>query len=117
MACLDRVGLAHAAGQRADQLSGGQSQRVAIARMLMQRPELVMADEPVASLDPVAGEEVMALLCNLMRDQGLTLVFTTHHLDHALQYGDRIVGLRQGRVELDSPTRGLRAAELEGIYG
>jgi len=115
--CLDRVGLPQVAGQRADQLSGGQSQRVAIARMLMQQPELVMADEPVASLDPIAGEEVMALLCDLMRDQGLTLVFTTHHLEHAVRYADRIVGLRHGRIELDSPSQGLRPAELEEIYG
>jgi len=117
MACLERVGLPHVAMQRADQLSGGQSQRVAIARMLMQRPELVMADEPVASLDPVAGEEVMELLCTLMRDQGLTLLFTTHHLNHAVTYADRIVGLRHGRVELDSPAREHLPGDLEDIYG
>ncbi len=116
-ACLDRVGLQHVARQRADQLSGGQSQRVAIARMLMQRPELVMADEPVASLDPIAGEEVMALLSELMRSQGLTLVFTTHNLRHAVDYADRIVGLRGGKVELDCPARGQRAEDLETIYG
>jgi phosphonate transport system ATP-binding protein len=117
IACLERVGLPHVAAQRADQLSGGQSQRVAIARMLMHHPELVMADEPVASLDPIAGEEVMALLSDLMRDQGLTLVFTTHNLNHAVTYADRIVGLRRGRLELDAPSRGQRPVELEDIYG
>ncbi len=115
--CLERVGLPHVTEQRADQLSGGQSQRVAIARMLMQRPELVMADEPVASLDPIAGEEVMALLSDLMRSQGLTLVFTTHNLRHAVDYADRIVGLRGGRLELDCTAQGQRAEDLETIYG
>lgn len=115
--CLDRVGLRHVARQRADQLSGGQSQRVAIARLLMQRPDLVMADEPVASLDPIAGEEVMAHLSKLMRSRGLTLVFTTHNLRHAVDYADRIIGLRRGKVELDCPAQGQRAEDLEEIYG
>lgn len=101
MACLDAVGLADLARQRVDSLSGGQSQRVAVARMLMQRPELVLADEPDASLDPRAGAEVMGLLSRLSREKGLTLVFVSHHMAHAVAFANRIVGLGQGRVALD----------------
>jgi len=114
--CLAQVGLADLALRRADQLSGGQSQRVAIARALMQRPELVFADEPVASLDPAAGEEVMALFVDLIRRRGLTLVFTTHDLDHALHYGDRVIGLRAGRVALEAPACELNAIGLRELY-
>jgi phosphonate transport system ATP-binding protein len=114
--CLRHVGLADIAGQRADRLSGGQSQRVAIARALMQQPRLMIADEPVASLDPVAGEEVMELFVSLMRRDGLTLFFTSHNLEHALRYADRVIGLQGGRLVLDAPARDLRAADLRGLY-
>lgn len=77
-----------------DQISGGESQRVAIARALMQHPKLMMADEPAASLDPNAGEEVMELFLSLIRDEGITLLFVSHNLEHALKYSDRIIGLR-----------------------
>ncbi|WP_119459004.1 ATP-binding cassette domain-containing protein [Rhodospirillaceae bacterium SYSU D60014] len=117
MHCLDLVGLPHIARQRVDSLSGGQSQRVAIARALMQRPQFVMADEPVASLDPNAGEEVMGLFSDLMRREGLTLLFSSHDLRHAVDYADRIVGLRAGRVELDGPARAQDFAGLREIYG
>jgi phosphonate transport system ATP-binding protein len=116
VSCLEQVGLAALAGQRAASLSGGQSQRVAIARALMQRPALMMADEPVASLDPSAGEEVMALFLSLIRRHGLTLIFTTHDLKHAVSYGDRVVGLRDGRIALDAPASGLDPAGLRGFY-
>ena len=117
MACLDMVGLADFAERRADRLSGGQSQRVAIARTLMQRPAIVMADEPAASLDPVAAEEVMALLFGLMKKQGLTLIYTSHNLRHAIDYADRVVGLRGGRIAFDQATAGQDAASLEAVYG
>jgi phosphonate transport system ATP-binding protein len=116
MACLERVGLAHLAARRADQLSGGQSQRIAIARALMQRPEVMFADEPVASLDPAAGEEVMGCFTTLVRRDRLTLVFTTHDLRHALAYGDRVVGLRGGRVTIDTPAAALDLASLRSFY-
>jgi phosphonate transport system ATP-binding protein len=116
MACLERVGLADLASRRADQLSGGQSQRVAIARALMQRPEVMFADEPVASLDPAAGEEVMGCFVELIRREGLTLVFTTHDLRHALSYGDRVVGLRAGRVIIDAPAATLDLPSLRSFY-
>jgi len=117
MACLDMVGLADLAGRRADRLSGGQSQRVAIARTLMQRPDIVMADEPAASLDPVAAEEVMALLSGLMRRQGLTLIYTSHNLRHAVDYADRVIGLRGGRIAFDAPSASQDATSLEEVYG
>lgn len=116
MHCLELVGLADFAAQRADRLSGGQSQRVAIARTLMQRPRLMFADEPVASLDPHAGEEVMELFADLIRRQRLTLVFTSHHIDHALRFGDRVVALRQGSIALDATAGVLDAATLRQIY-
>jgi phosphonate transport system ATP-binding protein len=116
MSCLERVGLANLASRRADQLSGGQSQRVAIARALMQRPELMFADEPVASLDPAAGEEVMGCFVDLIRRDRLTLVFTTHNLRHALDYGERVVGLRGGRVTIDAPAAALDVPSLRSFY-
>jgi phosphonate transport system ATP-binding protein len=116
MSCLARVGLADLATRRADQLSGGQSQRIAIARALMQRPEVMFADEPVASLDPAAGEEVMACFLELIRRDRLTLVFTTHDLRHALGYGDRVVGLRGGRVTIDAPAAALDQHSLRAFY-
>ncbi len=116
MACLERVGLADVAGQRADSLSGGQSQRVAIARALMQRPDIVLADEPAASLDPQAGDEVMRLFLSLMREERKTVVFTSHNLNHALDYADRVIGLCGGKVILDSVAAVLRESDLRGLY-
>jgi phosphonate transport system ATP-binding protein len=111
------VRLADLAARRADRLSGGQSQRVAIARALMQRPRLFIADEPVASLDPAAGEDVMRLFVELLREDGTTLLFTSHNLAHALDYADRIVALKAGRVLLDVPAADVSRHELEAIYG
>jgi phosphonate transport system ATP-binding protein len=116
MTQLQRVGLTHLASRRVDQLSGGESQRVAIARALMQRPKIMMADEPVASLDPNAGEEVMRLFLNLIRDQGLTLLFVSHNLEHALRYADRIIGLRDGCVELDQSSESANLLMLRRLY-
>ena len=116
MECLERVGLADIATRRADKLSGGQSQRVAIARALMQRPRLMFADEPVASLDPAAGEEVMALFLDLIRRQGLTLLFTSHDLAHAIAFADRVIALRAGRIVLDAPAATLDVAQLRALY-
>lgn len=116
MECLDRVGLAAVAGQRADTLSGGQQQRVAIARTLMQGPEIVLADEPIASLDPVAGRETMDLLWSVVRERGLTVICTLHQLDTAMAYADRIVALRAGRVALDAPASTIDRAALEALF-
>lgn len=114
--CLDRVGLADHAGKRVDHLSGGQSQRVAIARALMQRPRLLMADEPAASLDPQAAEDVMGLFQRLARDEGLTLIYTTHNLDHALDYSERVIMLKQGRVVHEGPSGDQHAQTLRRFY-
>jgi phosphonate transport system ATP-binding protein len=117
MACLERVGLGDKADSRADELSGGQSQRVAIARMLMQRPEVVIADEPDASLDPKAGEDVMRLLHESARERGLGLLFISHDLAHAVQFSDRIVGLAKGRVALDVQAEDANGIELRKFFG
>ncbi|KPP90206.1 MAG: phosphonate transport system ATP-binding protein [Rhodobacteraceae bacterium HLUCCA08] len=116
MAALDRVGLADFALRRADRLSGGQSQRVAIARAIVGDPEVLFADEPCASLDPAAGEDVMDLFFRLVRDKGVTVVFTSHNVDHALRYGDRVLGLAGGRLQLDATAASLSAATLRGLY-
>ena len=117
MACLDRVGLADHAMKRADQLSGGQSQRVAIARALMQRPKMIVADEPVASLDPVAGREVMDLFHQLTREEGITLLFTSHNVQQALDYSDRLLAIKQGQIVLDEKSHALAAEDLNRHYG
>lgn len=116
MACLDRVGLAERALVRVDSLSGGQQQRVAIARMLMQRPAFILADEPDASLDPQTGEEVMSLLLNLVRDDGLSLLVISHRLEHTLRFSDRILGLANGRIALDTATARANAAGLRQFF-
>lgn len=113
---LAAVGLAQFAGRRADQLSGGQSQRVAIARALMQEPKLLLADEPVASLDPQAGEEVMELMHKLCKSQNITLLFTTHHLEHALKYADRIIALKDGEIVLSGDVKDLDFETLRKLY-
>ena len=116
MVCLERVGLAPFASRRVDQLSGGQRQRVAIARMLMQRPTIVLADEPVAALDPRAGREVMDLLWQVVAEEKLTLVCTLHQLELAEAYGDRVVALQRGRLLLDGRMRDLSRTDLAGLY-
>ncbi|WP_051212742.1 phosphonate ABC transporter ATP-binding protein [Rubritepida flocculans] len=116
MRCLEEVGLAPLALRRAEALSGGQSQRVAIARALMQRPEMILADEPVASLDPAAGREVMGLLAGLARQRGITVLFSTHHMEHATAFADRIVALRGGAVAFDCPAAAASPAALERVF-
>lgn len=114
--CLDQVGLAHLADKRCDQLSGGQSQRVAIARALMQSPRILFADEPTASLDPQSGEDIMELFARLGRAHGLTLFFVSHHIEHALRYADRILGLRDRTLQLDTPSHRESAHSLRAFY-
>jgi phosphonate transport system ATP-binding protein len=116
MACLTRVGLSDKALQRVDSLSGGQQQRVAIARMLMQRPRIVLADEPDASLDPQSGEDVMRLLSNLARQDGLTLIIISHRLEHTLEFSDRIIGLASGQITLDVATDKADAGQLRRFF-
>ncbi|MEL7517273.1 MAG: ATP-binding cassette domain-containing protein [Pseudomonadota bacterium] len=116
MAALEKVGLAHLATRRADRLSGGQSQRVAIARALVGKPKILIADEPTASLDPAAGEDVMDLFFDLAGQGGVTVVFISHNIEHALRYGDRVLGLADGQMKLDARAAGLSAEGLRGLY-
>ena len=117
MAALERVGVADHAGQRAGTLSGGQQQRGAIARTLVQGAELILADEPVASLDPVSARRVMELLKDLNKSEGLTVVVTLHQVDYALRYCPRVVALKAGKVVYDGPREGLDRRLLIDIYG
>jgi len=116
MTCLERVGMAERAQHRPSQLSGGQQQRVAIARMLMQAPKVVIADEPIASLDPKAGREVLDLLWRIVREEGLSMLCTLHQLDLAQEYADRIIGMKAGRVEIDAAIADTDAAQLNALY-
>lgn len=116
MVCLNRVGLASKATHRIDQLSGGQQQRAAIARMLMQEPDIVFADEPVASLDPKAGREVMDLLWDVVQERGITVVCVLHQIELARAYASRLVGLRAGRICMDGQPADISAAQLQDLY-
>jgi phosphonate transport system ATP-binding protein len=117
MRALDRVGVADHAGQRAGTLSGGQQQRAAIARTLVQGAEVILADEPVASLDPVAARRVMELLCDLNARDAISVVVSLHQVDYALRYCSRVVALKAGKIVYDGPTTGLDHVRLVDIYG
>ncbi|WP_135465735.1 phosphonate ABC transporter ATP-binding protein [Crenalkalicoccus roseus] len=117
LALLDRFGLAETALQRAETLSGGQQQRVAICRALMQEPRLILADEPIASLDPANARAVMEALREVNRGQGLTVLCNLHDLAAARHYCDRILALQAGRVAFDGPPAELTPARVEAIYG
>jgi phosphonate transport system ATP-binding protein len=116
-ACLDQVGLGHLAERRADTLSGGEQQRVAIARALAQRPSVILADEPTASLDPALTTSIMDILKAINVDLGLTLVVSQHQLETALAYATRIIGFRQGRVAFDGPPTAVTPTVVRAIYG
>ncbi len=114
--CLDRVGLADHAAQRADTLSGGQQQRVAIARALAQQPDLIIADEPVASLDPGSGTGVLELLKAICHADRVAVICSLHQPDYARRYADRVLGLRAGRIVVDVPAADLAHAQLQALY-
>jgi phosphonate transport system ATP-binding protein len=116
LAHLERVGLADRAFQRSDTLSGGQQQRVAIARTLMQRPTVLLADEPVASLDPETSAAVMSLLLEICQEKGLTVITSLHQVELARGWADRLVGMRDGRVVLDASPRDVSGEEVMEIY-
>jgi phosphonate transport system ATP-binding protein len=113
---LDRVGLLDQAYQRADTLSGGQQQRVAIARALMQRPKVILADEPVASLDPKLSVQVLDTLKRVAEEDGITVLVSLHVLDLAKTYGDRIIGFQGGRIVFDGKPEALSDEEVERVY-
>ncbi|MBC9207103.1 phosphonate ABC transporter ATP-binding protein [Roseomonas aerophila] len=116
-ALLDRVGLKEMANKRADALSGGQRQRVGIVRALMQRPELLLVDEPTASLDPKTSRQIMRLILELCTERGLAAIINIHDVALARQFAQRIVGLRAGAIVFDGPPDSLDAAALTAIYG
>jgi phosphonate transport system ATP-binding protein len=113
---LAKVGLTEQTWQRADKLSGGQQQRVAIARSVVQKPKGILADEPVASLDPATSHEVLRLLVQAARVDGLALVINLHQVEMATTYCDRIVGLRQGKVTFDCSVSELGEDRLNALY-
>ena len=117
LAALDRFGLAEVALQRAETLSGGQQQRVALCRALLQEPRLILADEPIASLDPANARAVMDALRQVNRAEGITVLVNLHHLDTAREYCDRILAMQAGRVVFDGPPEALDAARVRAIYG
>lgn len=117
LAALDRVGLLEKAYQRADSLSGGQQQRVAIARVLAQRARLVLADEPVASLDPQSAANVLTALRDIARDEGIAVLCALHQVDLARRFADRVVALRGGRLLLERDAAAFDARAFEEIYG
>ncbi|MGW7520504.1 phosphonate ABC transporter ATP-binding protein [Streptomyces sp. NPDC054796] len=114
--CLHRVGMLELAHRRADTLSGGQAQRVAVARALCQRPLVLLADEPVASLDPRAAHGVMTVLRGLAHEDGLAVMVVLHQPDLALPFADRVVGMRQGRVVFDLPSARVDRSRIALLY-
>lgn len=116
MSALEDVNLAERARNRADALSGGQQQRVAIARAIVRGPRLIIADEPAASLDPVSGSEVMRLFSELAQAHGITLLFTSHDMDHAAAYSDRIVALKNGQILFDKASREVSDQDLRDTF-
>jgi phosphonate transport system ATP-binding protein len=115
--CLDHVGLLTRAWQRTDTLSGGEQQRVAIAKILAQEPQLILGDEPVASLDVANGALVMDTLRRIASGAGLTVISTLHHVEYARRYADRILGLRAGRLVFDGSPRELTEAAVREVFG
>ncbi len=116
LAALEHVGLLDKALTRTDNLSGGMQQRVGIARALAQQPTLILADEPVASLDPASAQSIMRLLKKVCHENGITLVASLHQVDLALEHADRIVGLAHGSVIFDAATRDVTQADISTIY-
>lgn len=114
---MDRVGIAHYANKRADELSGGERQRVGVVRALMQEPEILLADEPTASLDPKTSEQIMILLKSLASELSLPVLINIHNVAQAKTYTDRIVGLRHGQMIFDGGPADFDKDALDAIYG
>ena len=114
---LDTVGLTQFANQRADALSGGQRQRVGIARAVMQRPQLLLADEPTSSLDPKTSVEIMELLVALTVSRGIPVILNIHNVPLARRFATHVVGMAGGKVVYDGPPEGLSDEHLKQIYG
>ena len=113
---LDKVGILDKAYIRADQLSGGQQQRVALARTLAQEPRIILADEPVAALDPVTAKQVMRDFVKINREMGISILINIHHVELALEYAGRIIGIRGGKIVYDGPSAEVTQDVLNRIY-
>ncbi|MDR0292795.1 MAG: phosphonate ABC transporter ATP-binding protein [Oscillospiraceae bacterium] len=113
---LDKVGILDKAYSRVDQLSGGQQQRVALARTLTQHPKIILADEPVAALDPVTAKLVMDDFRRINNDMGITILVNIHHVELALEYADRIIGIRDGTIVFDGATSSVNQEVIREIY-
>ncbi|HIX24800.1 MAG TPA: phosphonate ABC transporter ATP-binding protein [Candidatus Lachnoclostridium avicola] len=113
---LDKVGILDKAYSRVDQLSGGQQQRVALARTLAQNPSIILADEPVAALDPVTARQVMDDFRHINREMKITVIINIHHVDLALDYADRVIGIRAGKIVYDGPASQVDDKVLSSIY-
>ena len=114
---LDKVGILDKAYIRADQLSGGQQQRVALARTLAQDPKIILADEPVAALDPVTAKQVMEDFVRINQEMGISILLNIHDVELAIEYADRIIGIRAGKIVYDGPSKNVDQAVLDTIYG
>lgn len=114
---IEIVGLKDKKNIRAERLSGGQKQRIGIARVLVQNPEIILADEPVASLDPVIGREILELLEEINRQRGTTILCNLHQLEYAKTFGQRIIGVRKGVIQYNGVANEIREKDLAAIYG
>ena len=114
---LDKVGILDKAYIRADQLSGGQQQRVALARTLAQKPEIILADEPVVALDPVTAGQVMDDFKKINKEMNISVLINIHHVDLALKYCDRVIGIKAGEIVYDGPSKDVDSEILKEIYG
>lgn len=117
LTALDNVGILDKAYLRADTLSGGQAQRVALARCLAQKPDIILADEPVASLDPLTSQQVMEDFVKINKEFNITIVANMHHVDIAQKYARRIIGIKAGKIVFDGPSESLTDNDLTNIYG
>ncbi len=113
---LDKVGILDKAYIRADQLSGGQQQRVALARTLAQNPKIILADEPVAALDPVTAKQVMEDFVRVNKEMGISILLNIHHVELAIEYADRIIGIHAGQIVYDGPSKEVNQDVLDAIY-
>ena len=113
---LDKVGILDKAYTRCDQLSGGQQQRVALARTLNQNPSIILVDEPVASLDPVTARQVMSDFVRINKEYKITILLNIHHVDLALNYCDRVIGVRAGEIVFDGPASSITQEQLDEVY-
>ena len=114
---LEKVGILDKAYIRVDQLSGGQQQRVALARTLAQNPKIILADEPVAALDPVTAKQVMEDFVRINQEMGISILLNIHHIELAMEYASRIIGIRAGKIVYDGPAKDVNQTVLDAIYG